>query len=419
MTGDSLFKLAVASRRERDPAHFENYFFDSSIVYVYVSASGSELDQVTNLTHELGHALLAETPLGFTHQALFYLASAIAEKLWNTCLVPAFKRHLPQSSRTVERATELRAFEAEGSRRPELQRNAVAEADELLRLSAPDIRESLSTPENRSLASAFLDIQERRHLIGQSARLCHEAVATDYELGVAGSALDRFAEIYSYWFKGKPAPAREEIKAFLTTRQSTLHGIWKDAFALAGQLRTTSDDDDVVRIAAHAAHHFPYASCELLDMPLAELKRWLCTPLLSPDERFKVICQNPGQLKRRTLQENFGRPLLESLMKDVDHRLPDPACEDFMTWIQKRVFGSSLCKSLQGIVKEPTHAERRFRFNWHRQLRSIPNERLMPPIVASDGSVRAPSKEIAISVQDDFARAHRVHSVERAVRRVD
>lgn len=178
-----MFRLALSLRQELDPVRFDTYFFDSGLVYVYVTRSDDTFEEATNLVHELGHAILAETPLGFLHQTLFQLACAAADYLWQRRVLPQLQRSLPPEAEPGQRLRELDHLQQVGPRERERRQETKREADELFSAAELSLRWALNDSGTESICRTLLEIQRRRRVLIQSSRLCHEAVATFLQLG--------------------------------------------------------------------------------------------------------------------------------------------------------------------------------------------------------------------------------------------
>jgi hypothetical protein len=410
-----MFRLALTLRQELDPARFDTYFFDTSLVYVYVSRSADPLEYATNLVHELGHAILAETPLGFLHQTLFQLAAAAADFLWTRRVLPHLKRALPVEEQRGQRAEELNHLERVGPRDREERTRTKDTANELFGAAEEALRWALSDPATVSICQTLLEIQRRRKLLIHSSRLCHEGVATFLQLGNDNEPLTWYRSFLGSAVAGVTAQAAQ---AAIREKRAALVGVWRRGFELASSVFATTGSVDAILLAGHAAHHFPLPQGSLFDVKFSEFTSWTTDCRLSADERFRSLCGNwPGEIARRVGQDG-GRDLLAAMSSTLSGG--NDGGESFTKWHHELLAQSELCRPLRDAqILRPVAPPRPGPDNWFRFLKPPATRRLMPPVVFSDGVIVAPNATIEAVVKEDIVRGQRLLTIERVLERLE
>lgn len=183
----------VLSCRQEQCASFDSFFFDSSAVFVYAARRPDLAAFLSNIVHEYGHALLADTPTGFLLQTLFEMKARIAENLYQAHIQPVLRANLEPEVDRGSRAKQLAQLETEGPRNRAAQAEVTKQAGDLFDVSAQGLRQALSAEETLPKVRAFKTIHQRSSRLRKAATRPHEAMATFYQCGGSDQLiLDRY-----------------------------------------------------------------------------------------------------------------------------------------------------------------------------------------------------------------------------------
>ncbi len=404
---EDIFRLALNLRRETDPARFDTYFFDASTVYVYVSQAGSPLSFVSNLVHEIGHSLLANSPLGFVHQSLFELAAIASGYLWHHRIEPVLKANLAHGVDTEAHLQSLNDLSERGPRDRATRKNIRQKADLLWEASLPELKQALR--EERDLIAALLALEQRRTQLMDASRLCHEAIATFMQCGP--NALARYRSLIELFISpSERAPLYAHIADEITAQQRKLTGVWQAGYEQAQRIYQATGTEESVLLAGHVAHHFPYHACRLLDLPSADFEHWRDSLRLNADLRFQYLASHPDLLKEEaTLCGFLTREPLPPLSLDS---------RSFQHWHQQEIIQSKLARPiLNCLPRLGNFSPEWVADDWTERLMSRPTGLIVPPVIFEDGRVMAPTEAIATLIKHDFVRATRLKSVLRTLAR--
>ncbi len=402
---------SLALNRERFLT-FSTWFYDASLVFVYCLPSSSPLENTSNLLHELAHAELANTPLGFLRQTLFELSARLADSLYQTRVLPVLREHAVKHFSSDERQPDAGLISGAPRTFAEQERTRKV-ADQLYQHAHDDIVNSLFADVSREQIELFLLLQRRHKAIAEHSILSHEAAATYWQLGDRPGLESAYASAFG--LLGKVFPASGELgglREFVRAKSQSLSGVWKEAFELAREIESRVGNEKAVMLAAKLALHFDYRDCKLLDMPEAEFHGLTESIHLSADLRMKALADMPIALKAACESEGAEVSLLQATLRRPDGSSNSGANGSFSDWINQFVIGSNACRKA-GINfvahKVPND-------DWCTQpLRATPR---LAPLVLPDGCIFAQSPKEAHDLRRDFVRSHRVRILDRVCNRM-
>lgn len=412
---ENEFRRMLAVRMEID-ASFSGYFFDQSLVYVFLAPGQTKTGFVSNLVHETGHARLADSPLGLLHQILFELAARCGERLHATVVEPVFQKHIrrPESN---ELANTERLIVGE-KRSAEIRDRERKIANEAFSSAQSELVEQLSAKIHEPVLALFRRIQERRRFLIGSSPVCHEAVAMFHQCGSHPSVVERYRKLAA--IVGADASTtvfEEESRAHIENLRQTISGRWQEGLERAERLVTATGTPRALYLAAKLAHHVPCVDFALLSGE--GFQEIAASTALHVDRRFLTLCENADLLKGlasskatpipiKNIQDQLlstGEPPIS--LKPVDH---------FADWIV-RLLEDSLVQNVPGIADDIKAT-----------LRSYPvvspyasmhvTKSIVPPILLADGRIIGGPPQANVLLKHDFIRAEKVRIVERILKRM-
>jgi hypothetical protein len=401
------FRLALSVRQERDPDLY-GYFFDTSIVYVYVNRYGNPLDFASNLLHELGHSKLADTPLGFLQMSLFEIAALAGEELYHGVIEPILKRHSNRTADFGRRQNELTHLETLGPRNSVVQEASRKEAIELFSRAQSDLTIALSDSNSCNLVSLFRRIQRRRKLISDQARLSHEANATYFQLSTASGAIEKHINVLKKFISTGKIASRNDVEQYVNAKKQSLSGIWQEGFSCADRIAEKTGNPGNVLTAGLIAHHFPYQACDVIDMGDDDFSGWIKSTRLSADIRFRRICEEPDLIANSPLQTLLHGHTIRPLIKLRNN--------SFTEWHRRYVFESEACKPIASKFRNFDTMDD-VKDDWTASI-LIPRPRPDVPVIFDDGTILTAHKDQEALVKADFVRAEKIDRVLRILARL-
>lgn len=411
------FRRALAVRKEID-ASFSGYFFDQSLAYVLLGTGTSKANFLSNLVHETGHSLLADSPLGLLHHILFELAARCAERLYARVVEPVMREHVKDPTNAdIEQLNDLER----GGQRDEAARAGVrGEAARAFESARTEMTERLLAESHEPTLRLFRRTQERRRNLIKASQLCHESVAMFHQCGTHASTTERYRKIASLFFAEDETPSLvNELAAEVQDVRTKMSGRWKEGLLMAERILEETGEPRCVYLAARLSHHVPCTDVDILSDDAEGFARLSTSTALHVDRRLKLLAEKPGVLKQ--LSEATGRPIpIGEIQRELQSEIAvserAPAIENYATWIAERILEAPIVLAAGDIAKDMAAILRTYPVAKPFEAMHVGKD-ARPPILLTDGRVIGPP-EAGVILKRDFIRAEKVRILERILGRV-
>lgn len=351
---------------------FRNYFprtgayYDIAGTYIYIPERNIDPSSIFEFLHESSHARQGNSVLGMTAQALGELLSSVEERIFAVLREKVLKLIKPPPGvksplyYILYTYGEVYTSDRKGSLGMQQVPNLLKE----------EFKQIALEKNFWCLLEVFHEIDFRLRSICSSWRSVHEGVAVfdainmclsddEYsksmvieaitELGGQEEDIGRLNE--ELLILGEKEKRRWERGVGCGKR-------YLKGFQICDRLSKKAGGRAAVWVASLAASHFPYESCDLLDMPVNEFDQWVKRGKLNFQRRFERLGDNTKLIKEIVREIEKTHMLSEETMElaldcACGGQKPLPLSKEeklFGVWERHRIYGSELVEKFFSAI---------------------------------------------------------------------
>lgn len=383
-----LFRIALSRRKEVDSTYLW-HAYDPVLDYIYLPDKYDAVSFLTGFFHETQHSALGQSIYGMTLTSISAIEDLIALKLYSNFLYGG-----------IVEPNEQEFWSSTGSERPlyeriekqwEAHKSFLSKKDRIARIA--------EQTEFVKLTKALKVIRSRLSRLTSLWRTCQEGYALYSELTVEDEYPKHYynlAMAFPSQFEGKDISdvyerAIERISVIRNQIRSddpNIPSYCRKGFNLFEKINNARDCYDDVWIAARLASHFPYYSCDILDMEGEEFDRICESSVLDTERRLEILSDSPEIIPKLPLETSTVQSALEFLMLGELREPVFPESIFFDIWDTTCNLNAEIFKEAfgQSPFEIPKESNQDFRFDLNA---GIDTEFPLPPVVKASGEVYA------------------------------